>query len=107
MLNVNSFCREKKGRISGEVNGSYFTYQRFQLINEANGSFCIVLTHQPRLYAALNKRALTAGSIAIATIVNFDPRTFPLAFGNGDRNEAGSCDYFQRFIMKILRPFQL
>ena len=28
-----------------EDNGSYCTYQRFQRINEANGSFCIVLTH--------------------------------------------------------------
>ena len=47
------------------------------------------------MYAALNKGALTAGSIAIAAIVNFDTRTFPLAFGNGDRNEVGSCYCFK------------
>ena len=27
------------------INGSYCIYQRYQHINEANGSFCIVLTH--------------------------------------------------------------
>ena len=46
------------------------------------------------------KEALTARSIVIAVIVNFDPRTFPLAFWNGDGNKVGSCYCSQRLIMK-------
>ena len=37
--------------------GSYCIYQRFQHINEANGSFCVILTHKSRVHAVLNKRS--------------------------------------------------
>ena len=49
LLLINNTCNHK--------NGSYCIYQRFQRINEANGSICIVLTHEPRLHAVLNKRS--------------------------------------------------
>ena len=35
----------------------YFSYQRFWRVNEANESFSIVLTHEPRLHAAFDKRS--------------------------------------------------
>ena len=64
MLNVNNFRGKKKDESQVKLM-AHFIYQRFQHITEANGSFCIALTHQPRLYAALNKGALNAGSCAI------------------------------------------
>ena len=38
-------------------NSCHYSYQRTWHLNEANGWFSIVLTHQPRLHAAVNKRS--------------------------------------------------
>ena len=42
-------------------NSSYRSYQRFKHINEAKGSFSIVLTLKPRLHVAVNKGGFARG----------------------------------------------
>jgi len=42
-------------------NSCYYSYQRFWLTNEANGSFPIVLTLKPRFRAVVNKRSFVCG----------------------------------------------
>ena len=42
-------------------NSYYYSYQRFWLTNEANGSFLIVLTLKPRFRAVVNKRSFVCG----------------------------------------------
>ena len=42
-------------------NSSYRSYQRFEHINEAKGSFSIVLTQKPSLHVAVNKGGFARG----------------------------------------------
>ena len=47
--------------ISHTPDNSYRSYQRFYLINEAKGSFFMVLTLKPHLHVAVNKGGFAYG----------------------------------------------
>ena len=58
--------------ISNGLNSCYYSYQRFWHTNEANGSLPMVLTPQPRLYAAANRSivcGLYCNNTAIQTYI--------------------------------------
>ena len=50
-------------------NGCYYSYQRFWHVNEAYGSFSIVLTNKPRLNAARDKRSCTCNKWCNKTVI--------------------------------------